>query len=334
MKVLFLKAGDSNLSVNRIYIDNLSGWLKTYCDHVDVSRNVVAGYDIYICSKYSRRQDLEKIKQTSPNSRIGIIHPSDINRAVRRKLSLADFFLVGSIEEKDYYSSYCSQIFRFPQIENINIERKRHCQVDPIVIGYHGNLEHLEESRGALKRALERLNEVCPLRLVVVYNKRLGSWSKGRPNIPIQIVDWSYENMIHEMSSVDIGIVPCINNSFLDKNILDIGKIGAAIKISSGRLNDYSLRFKNNANNGRALVFHQCGVPVVADFWPCHFELLSNEDYGYLAHSEESWYQSLLKLSKSHELRQAVSDNAYQAATTIYDPEKWTRKFYKFLQNV
>ena len=43
--------------------------------------------------------------------------------------------------------------------------------------------------------------------------------------------------------------------------------------------------------------------PVVADFWPSHFEILSDEECGFLAYSTNSWFYSLEALSKSHFLR-------------------------------
>ena len=49
------------------------------------------------------------------------------------------------------------------------------------------------------------------------------------------------------------------------------------IKKIYGRSNDYNLQFKATSNAGRAFVFHQLGIPVIADFWPCNFEILDNK---------------------------------------------------------
>ena len=60
------------------------------------------------------------------------------------------------------------------------------------------------------------------------------------------------------------------------------------IKKISGNVNDYSLQFKVTSNAGRSHVFHQLGIPVVADFWPSNFEILTNPNCGRLAHSSEA----------------------------------------------
>ena len=334
MKVYFLTAGDPQLSVNRIYIENMARWLSKYCEQIGRGNIIESGYDVYICSKYSDVRDIKKLRNKNPNSIIGIVHPSDANRHVSAKMLLADFFLVGSIEEHDYYNYYCSNIFRFPQIEEIDVKRRVHCDRSPLLIGYHGNLEHLNESSRVLKSALERLHKNHPIKMIVVYNQQLGKWKKGKPNVPIEFIDWTFDNMVREMSKVDVGIVPCVNDSFLDRNRNNSGELSKIIKRLNGRVSDYSLQFKNNANNGRALVFHQLGIPVVADFWPCHFEILSSEENGYLAHSEESWYLSLSKLANSSEIRQSTANNAYEVSKLKYDPLIWAKKFYEYLKKI
>ena len=77
-----------------------------------------------------------------------------------------------------------------------------------------------------------------------------------------------------------------------------------------GRNNDYIIKFKNNANPGRSHLFHQAYIPVVADFWPSHFEILSDENSGFLAHSFYSWYYALEALASSNRLRNKMSNNA------------------------
>ena len=126
MKVLFLHKGEKKLGSNRIYIENLSRWLKPLIKKVTVSKSLKTGYDFYICSKFCTIKDLEEIKSKNKNSKIGLIHPSNNNNNEIKKLKIADFFIVGSIEEKVYLESYKNDIVRFPQIENYPLNLKKH----------------------------------------------------------------------------------------------------------------------------------------------------------------------------------------------------------------
>ena len=79
-------------------------------------------------------------------------------------------------------------------------------------------------------------------------------------------------------------------------------------------------------NAGRAFVFHQLGIPMVACFMPSHFHILGNPECGYLAHSTEGWLTALRELSASKEKRQAVADAAFQEFRRLYDPLVWARR--------
>ena len=54
-------------------------------------------------SKYSSPEEIKKAKQFN-KALVGLIHPSDANNYEFSKLKLADFLIVGSIEEKTLLS--------------------------------------------------------------------------------------------------------------------------------------------------------------------------------------------------------------------------------------
>ena len=125
MKILFIHKGDKNLGSNRIYISNLSKWVKPFVKEASVSSNFKKGYDFYICSKYCNSKDLLKIKSETSKSKIGIIHPNDTSEEELKKLNLADFGIVGS-NRKIYMQNVKEKIVRFPQIENYKLKLKKH----------------------------------------------------------------------------------------------------------------------------------------------------------------------------------------------------------------
>ena len=334
MNFFFLKKGKDQLGSNRIYINNLSQWISELGHKVEVSNQLKfdLSYNVYILSKYSNLNDILEIKKFSEKTLVGLIHPTDLNQYNRKMMNNCDFLIVGSIEERDYYLNFHNNIIRFPQIEKIDMYNKVHKDNNKITIGYHGNLEHLEEMQGACSKAIEKLGLEHDIKFVAIYDFNLGKWKKGRPkNVIIEDINWtSIESLVNNLKNVDIGIVPGTNNFFLDHNNTSKNIFSSLIrKISGGdnnRMNDYILRFKVTSNAGRCFVFHQLGIPVVADFWPSHFEILGNSDCGFLAHSKSGWYESLKKLIISADLRQQISQNAAKLFTHNYNHQNWTRK--------
>ncbi len=335
MKIFFFKNSKNNLGSDRIYIDNLSLWLKRLGIKNYVSSKYPQNSDISIVSKFSSLKDVIEIKKRS--NKIGIIHPNDLNRDSIEKINIADFLITGSIEERDYFLDYKNNVFRFPQIEIFKKKNKIHKSNKIIKLCYHGNLEHLNSMRIEIQNALERLSRVVNLELVAIYDKNLGLWKKNRPNIKIKDIQWNYSTIVKQISNCDIGIVPCIPAHLLDKKYNNYNFFTNITKSNFGpvgRPNDYLLQFKIYSNPGRSFVFHQLLLPVIADFCPSNFEILSDDRFGRLAHSENSWYHSLLELSSSADLRNELSRNAYNIFKKKYDPISWTKKLIKFLNNI
>ena len=340
MRVAFFSNGLDHLGVNRIYINNLSNWVRPFVDEAKIIRKIddALGFDICILSKYSKINDYKKLKQLDSKIKIGSVHPSDLNKEGINKIIFSDFFIVGSIEEQDYYLKYSSKVFRFPQLEIIKQESlKLHTNKDELILGYHGNLEHLEECSISFPKAVEKASKKLKLKLFVMYNLKLGSWKHNRPDVEIEIFDWSFDSLLKTMSKVDIGMVPCVNKNPLDKHLSESDIISRYSKIlftKKGRKNDYSLNFKNTANAGRSFVFHQLKVPVIADFWPSNFEILSDPNTGRLSHTTEGWYKNIIELGSSYQLRQQIADNAYKRYYEIYNVDNWIELFIKFIKKL
>lgn len=114
---IFFKNSKNNFGSDRIYIDNLSTWLKKAGVKTYVSSKYPQNSDISIISKFSSLKDVIEIKKIS--NKVGIIHPNDLDKDSIKKIDIADFLITGSIEERDYFLDYKNNVFRFPQIEMI-----------------------------------------------------------------------------------------------------------------------------------------------------------------------------------------------------------------------
>lgn len=309
----------------RIWHQNLSLWLRQLGAEVHQnSSESTTQYDIIICAKNTSLNSLKNLKQKHPKSKIGLVNPSDYTYEARLKLKLADFFIVGSIEEKVYYHQFSDHIFIIPLIETIFTTHKNHEKKDQIVLGYHGNKHHLHQFSPHLTKAIEKLSKHHDIKLKVIFDiKNLGKWKFGRPkNILIEEIQWDKNNIEDELLECDIGLVPgCSEMSSLQKTfclLLD------KLQPRSGFNTDFFARFKNTANHGRSFVFHQLKIPIVADFVPSQFHILGDDQSGFLAQNEASWYYGLKKLCESHELRQSMANLALKHFEEKYNPIAWS----------
>jgi hypothetical protein len=320
MNISFHGCGSHSRGSFRIHIHNLCEYFKNLG-----YKSVIGGdptkYDILIHDKLTTKfRNLDKVN--------GLITPPCDNANI---LKIVDFIIVGSIEEKCSMMKYNKNVFLFPQIEKmyLNIPRKIHQSIPedkPIIIGYHGNQNHLNHSVCGLKGALERLSKERKIKFVYVCQNDT-EWKEGRPEgVEMEFKRWKYEKIKNEIQQFDIGVVPNIseieNSNRLKENI-SLGKYNTDMKI----------RFKNKSNIGRSLVFFNLGIPVVADITPSNMHILADPDNGYGVFDENSWYWALKELC-CEKRRNFISENAYKEANRLYNPEKWTKSLAESIKNV
>lgn len=306
-----------NLGSYRIYINDLNYYFTQNNINSKIG-DETSDVLIYSKSSFPKKIYGKLIGTVNPNS-------DDI-----KKLKSCDFAIVGSVEEKESIISHMRNVFVFPQIEKMymNVTPKVHLEKDEIVIGYHGNPNHLNHLDLGLTNALSRLYKTHKIKLLVIKSSisPISDWIGEKPNIPIEYVDWELSTISNNIKRFDIGIVPNIcqykNGNFKDQNI-KTGIYGT----------DINIRFKNKSNIGRSLVLIQHGIPVVADITPCNMSLFANPDNGYAVLTEEGWYNALLDLC-DYNKRNQISQNAFNEYKLQYDPLKWSYKLYKNIEKL
>lgn len=336
IKIVINDDSSINICSVRVYSHNIFHWFSQLGYNVALNDwNNYSKYDVAIFGKNTKAESVEKAKAQNVKLLCGLIHPSDYSYERRKLLKSSDFFIADAILEKDYYLKYNPNIFIFPEIERIFTKIKKHEDKKPVVIGYHGNLNHLKNFPAALGRALENLNKQTAIKLIAVYDvNKLGLWKKNRPDVEVEEVQWSLNTIQDNLLKCDIGIVPGLapigeKSKLFLFNILKFIQRGA-----KDQKNDYLLRFKNCTNAGRTFVFHQLGIPVVSDFLPPSFHILNKPGSGYLAHSEQGWFYALKKLAESAKHRQETAKNALEEFNRLYNPLDWSRKLYQDIENL
>ncbi len=336
MKIVFNNNRSMDIGSTRIHSYNIFHWFSELGYNVALNDwSNYLKYDVVIFGKNVGLERIREAKAQNPKLLCGSTNPSDYSSEKRKILVEANFFIVGSLLERDYYLEYNNNLFVFPLIERIFNKIKKHEDHKPIIIGYHGNLVHLNNFSTSLKSALENLYSEMPIKLIAIYNKKkLGSWNKSRPNIEIGEVQWELETIQEKLLQCDIGVVPGLVpiDKYSKKFIFNILKLTQRGISSYGK--DYLIRFKNTTNAGRAFVFHQLGIPVVSDFLPTSFHILADPKCGYLAHSTEGWLFALRNLCKSVDHRQKIAQNALEEFNRLYDPLEWSKRLYRDIENL
>ena len=91
---------------------------------------------------------------------------------------------------------------------------------------------------------------------------------------------------------------------------------------------DYFFRFKNKSNAGRCFVFHQLGVPVIADLTPSNLHILGNPECGYIANNKQTWEAAMMDMTDKNK-RDLVSKKAKEEFDRLYDPLDWAARLHK-----
>ena len=280
--------------------------------------NIDQENDILILSKGDYRL-AEKVKHVYPDVFLGAI-----NFDASEKNLPIDFAVVGSIEEADSLSSY--ETVYVPLIEKMfEGHFKKHEQKNTLKICYHGHYPHLYKFRYHLKEALEEFSKEQSIELVIITGNNFdieNDWTpgNGRPNIKkIHVKRWRHENIVQDILDCDIGIVPNLIDYSENVRSFVNDKIGI-------HKTDVCYRMKNKSNAGRCFVFHQLGIPVIADLTPSNFHVMGSPENGHLVMSKDGWLKALRDL-RSLEKREKISQNAKQTFDCLYNRKKWAKYF-------
>jgi len=288
----------------------------------EVKRNDWDNYQNYDLILFmSPDSEVTKAKKINPKALVGIMDPK-ITIKRTPEVKSADFLLVTSLEQRDFFLKYNRNIiiyYMFPEMKEFV---KEHVGKNKIIIGYHGNKVHLNYI-SELSKTLDSLLDKYNIEFWAMYNiKKSGFWEKNRPKkCPVKHIQWSEDNYYKEISRADIGVIPAkIPIKFFFK--------GFNIR----KRYDYVVRFKYSNNPGRIYPFSQLGIPVVADFTPSYCQLIEDGKSGFLVYSEEGWYNALEKLIISPELRNKMSRNLKSFIDNNYSPDLNFQKFLEFIK--
>ena len=110
---------------------------------------------------------MHKIDKSKYKFRFALIDPRlPIKNDIIRKI---DLIILDSLEMEDFYIKYNIPIFKYVAYPNIRIQDKNFNQKE-INLGYHGNLDHLNEMSEFIVNALESVGSEFQINLNLLYN--------------------------------------------------------------------------------------------------------------------------------------------------------------------
>lgn len=160
-------------------------------------------------------------------------------------------------------------------------------EITIVWIGSKSTLKYLN----IIKSPLEKLSKKYPIRLKVIGGKITFD------NIKVEYVDWKEETESKEIEKSDIGIMP-LEDTYWEK-----GKCGFKL-----------------------IQYMACGLPVVASPAPANEEIVIHEQSGFIAKTDEEWYEYLEKLILDINLRKELGKAGKKRIQEKYSYQRWNEK--------
>ena len=288
-------------------------------------------YDYVIFMAYD--PDIDIAKQQNPNIKVGLADPKPTSINDVKK---ADFLLVSSIEQREFFLQYNSNIFIYYMIPEFDFYNINYKKKDKIVIGYHGNKVHLNTFYKHITPTLNKLGEVYDIELHAIYNiETLGKWKIGRPDENrCKVVDlqW-YENCYKDyFKNIDIGIVP--NLYPLEKEYFIKKYLTTSKYFFLETLSDHLTKYKFSTNAGRIFVFGMFGIPVVSEAVPSAGDVIKDGYSGRLVLYSHGWYNALEELITLVEVRNKYGNNLKKGIEKNFNRDLIFSNFMGFLANL
>lgn len=273
---------------------------------------------IFLHTGYKKKFSLNSIKC---KSKLILVEP---RTGHYNEIEKFDFLIVNSFETKLFFSKYQKPSLIYPpfiEYKNLNIENKDHSLVRLV---YHGNEKHISVFEEKLKFILSNLKLEKKIELHLIYNlkkKRLKFFDKI-DHLNIFHHQYSEDIVKEVLLKADIGIVPQLLPE--NRNILKIFNFLKSVKYFNELKNEYVLRYKENSNIGRHLIFSQFKVPIVTEPTISSILLLNDDFKDFIAYNKYDWLNSITRLVENKNLAKDFGD---------YLHEKWKNNYTHDLLN-
>ena len=173
-------------------------------------------------------------------------------------------------------------------------------QKDLVVIGWLGSRSTIRYLH-PMSHILGRIHEKYPQATLKVISD--GLYKEGR--MPVENKRWSSFDEMKDILSLDIGISP------LPDDIWTRGKCGLKL-----------------------LQYQAAGLPAVASIVGVHPEIIKDGENGFLASTDDEWFEALSRLIEDGELRREMGRKGRELVRQKYSLETGVQKLADILRNI
>ncbi len=167
------------------------------------------------------------------------------------------------------------------------------------VIGWTGSystVQHLDTLRGALQKLAKRQS----FRLRVI-----GTPSYEIPGVEVEASNWKANTELHDLSSIDIGVMPLPNDAWSK------GKCGL-----------------------KALQFMALSIPTICSPVGVNTNIIQDNENGMLADSEDEWVEKMSLLLQSREIRGRLGQAGRLTVEKWYSAKTQAPRVYDIFKSV
>ena len=204
-----------------------------------------------------------------------------------------DFIIVNSFETKLFYSKYKKPSIIYPPVYEYNNLKIKKKEDDILRFIYHGNSKHISYFRQKLEFVLNNIktNKKKELHLIYDLKNKKVKIGKNCKEIVIHHHKHSHEKINEILARGGIGLVPQLIPE--NRNLFHLLSFVKFIKFFTELKNEYILRFKENSNLGRHLVFAQFKIPFVTEPTMSSCLFLNEKWKNLLSYNKYDWLNSV-----------------------------------------
>ncbi len=317
--ILFFGA-NKNSPAYKFYCQSFSK-LKNYNLDFDFDeKKILEGHYkfIFLHTGYNKKFNMAKFKS---KSKFILVEP---RTAHFNEIENFDFLILNSFETKLFFSKYNKPSIIYPPVYQYDYFDKKKSDDSIIRLVYHGNGKHIRLFKNKLNYIIENLKSKKKIEIHLIYdlNRKKIKNLNETSNISIIHHQHSHSVIKEVLSKADIGIVPQLLPE--NRSILSFLNFINFIKHFTELKNEYILRFKENSNLGRHLVFSQFKVPIVTDPTISSTLFLSDKYKNFIAYNKFDWLNSINFLLQNNKVANEYGEFLYN---------KWKEDFSHELLN-
>jgi glycosyltransferase involved in cell wall biosynthesis len=218
-------------------------------------------------------------------------------------IAMSDMVFAGNEYLRDYARRFNPTVKLVPTTIDTayHVRRTPRRDASPLCVGWTGSTTTIRHF-GLVVPALRRLRERFGDR---VYFKVIGDSRYQSQELGVKGRDWDLHTEIDELSEIDIGLMPLPDDEWSK------GKCGL-----------------------KALQFMALETPTVMSPVGVNTRIVEDGRNGFLATSEEEWFDKLSRLVESPELRERVGKAARETVVRHYSVESQKWRYLEYLHEL